>query len=235
MAQTGRPVELPQQWRQFDAKAPFVGARVQAAGAPNPVIPPGRHACGDRFDNQNLRSSVRSPEQRGLQGCASIGIQLVEGPASDDRVRGPWNLHPRDIAALQVRLQPEGMVSECSFTDGPGMNIDSTDGGRRREAAGPRGARSAGAASHIQNATSGSSVEVQTFDNPLDRQKMERAVIERICRALACGIECRLAGEPPTPLDVVGRQCTQRSRYLREREVCQMSFFEIREPGAQHA
>jgi hypothetical protein len=78
------------------------------------------------------------------------------------------------------------------------------DFGRARELQRPRGAGRTGPATQIEDVTHGCGAETERVDNLPHRQKMQRAVIERVRRTLPSAVERGLAGKPLTPLDVSG-------------------------------
>ena len=62
---------------------------------------------------------------------------------------------------------------------------------------------------------------------------MERSVEECECRALAGAAERAAIGERVPPLDVRRRQCAERSRNLRERDIGEMPRLERGEPAIE--
>ena len=78
MIQSGGPIELGDDCRQLDPEPPLVAASSNGLECLTPVVPPGRHKTGDRFDDQHAVAFLRTGEQPLQEKVASVGGELVD-------------------------------------------------------------------------------------------------------------------------------------------------------------
>ena len=63
MIQAGCPIELGDDWRELDAKAPFVRSTACTQDDVARAVPPGRDGSGERLNNEHAVTARRSIDQ----------------------------------------------------------------------------------------------------------------------------------------------------------------------------
>ena len=202
MIETGRAIELRDDYWQLDANPPFVAASAGLRKDVAPFAPPPGHESCERLDDQHVVASRRALDQTLQQRLARSVVQLIERERREHQHRRLRESGAHDIVLARPCGEAERAIRACRFAEDPPMPIDADDLRATAARMGPCRTRCARTASEIDERRRTDRRLGQRANDFADEQVVKRTVEERERGALARARQRGAFGQSPASFDV---------------------------------